>query len=92
MLTATQHIIVTFWLYLQHSGTVCGSDFRDVVESDEDPASVMSKSASQDGSSNGDQDGADSLRLRLQLELAKLEKANIQTDELRSHAEKWRNW
>ena len=71
---------------------MCGSDFRDVVESDEDPASVMSQSASQDGRSNGDQDCADSLRLRLQLELANLEQSNIQTDERRSHAEKWRNW
>ena len=55
---------------LQHSGIMCGSDFRD-VESDEDPASVVSQSASQEGSSNGYRDCADSLRQRLQLELAK---------------------
>ena len=71
MLAATVANTRHIWLYLQHSGTTCGSDFRDVVESDEDPASVMSQSASQDGSFNGDQDCADSLQLRLQLELVK---------------------
>ena len=60
MLAATLDRKSSLLTLLQHSGIMCASDSRD-VESEEDRASVMSQSASQDGSSNGDRDCADSL-------------------------------